>query len=274
MKSHDVIIVGAGPAGSTCAARLKQAGLDVGLFDKKSFPRVKPCAGWVTPQVIEELNIDVGDYCQNHVFQPVTGFRTGMIGHRLVETCYPQPVSYGILRVEFDHYLLQRCGVVVQQVSVHTITRHKNLWQVQDAVAPLLVGAGGHFCPVGRLARNLDGPAQADPHCASNGKSDVPNVVYAQEVEFRMSGRQRSADLVDPQKPELYFCPDLSGYGWCFRKGDYLNIGMGRLNKTGLGEHVQEFCKYFAARTSWSTRFPAFPGACVPDLCRCQAQAV
>lgn len=45
MASHDALIVGGGPAGSTCAARLYEAGLDVLVLDRAAFPREKPFAG-------------------------------------------------------------------------------------------------------------------------------------------------------------------------------------------------------------------------------------
>ncbi len=44
--------------------------------------------------------------------------------------------------------------------------------------------------------------------------------------------------------PELYFTADLKGYGWVFRKGDYLNIGLGREDKHRLSGHVERFCDY------------------------------
>lgn len=230
----DAIVVGAGPAGSTLAGRLHAAGMRVALLDKKVFPRVKPCAGWVTPQVIEALGIDTDDYRRERVFQPITGFRTGIIGGRVIDTHYPHPVSYGILRVEFDHYLLQRCGVPCEFRAARSIVRdgQQNLWQVDECRAPLLVGAGGNFCPVARL---LDAQAGNEP--------DAP-VVYAQEAEYEMSAREREADRVQAATPELYFCPDLRGYGWCFRKGNYLNVGLGRADKADLSAHVREFCQF------------------------------
>ena len=41
--------------------------------------------------------------------------------------------------------------------------------------------------------------------------------------------------------PELYFCPDMKGYGWCFRKGNVLNVGLGRMDSHGLARHVGNF---------------------------------
>jgi len=46
---------------------------------------------------------------------------------------------------------------------------------------------------------------------------------------------------VNPEQPELYFCPDLKGYGWCFRKETTLNVGLGRQDRRRLTEHLQRF---------------------------------
>ena len=110
MDHCDVLIVGGGPAGSSCAAKLRAAGADVIVLDKKTFPREKPCAGWITPQVIETLQLDAEYYRRDRVFQPLTGFRTGLMSGREVETHYDRPVSFGIRRYEFDRYLLERSG--------------------------------------------------------------------------------------------------------------------------------------------------------------------
>ena len=110
MDKCDILICGGGPAGSSCAWKLRRSGLDVAVMDKATFPRDKVCAGWITPQVVEDLEIDIHDYRRDRTFQPITGFRTGMIGGREVETRYDRPVSYGIRRFEFDNYLLNHCG--------------------------------------------------------------------------------------------------------------------------------------------------------------------
>ncbi|MDE2089021.1 MAG: NAD(P)/FAD-dependent oxidoreductase, partial [Gammaproteobacteria bacterium] len=110
METCDVLIVGGGPGGSTCAWTLRRAGFDVVVMDKKTFPRDKVCAGWITPAVIEELQLDTDDYRRGRVLQPITGFRTRRLGDGEARVSYDQPVSYGIRRREFDHYLLERSG--------------------------------------------------------------------------------------------------------------------------------------------------------------------
>ena len=229
----DVLGVGGGPAGSSCAWKLVQAGLDVLVLDKQMFPRDKVCAGWVTPPVMEALNLDLDDYRRTRVLQPISAFRTGLIdGGSAVLTEYDRPVSYGIRRCEFDHYLLQHSGArVALGEPLESIERLAGRWRVNQRIdAPLLIGAGGHFCPVARhLGADLGG---------------TERVVAAKEIEFEMSTAQQSSCRVDGRRPELYFCRDLRGYGWVFRKGDFLNIGLGREDNHRLTDQVADFLAF------------------------------
>ena len=225
----DVLIVGGGPAGSSCARVLQQAGLDVLVLDKSGFPRDKVCAGWITPPVLDELEIDRADYARERVLQPITGFRLGLIGAVPLDTDYARIVSYGIRRCEFDHYLLQRAGARLSLgEALHSIERRAGGWLINQRIeAALLIGAGGHFCPV---ARHLG---------ADVGRGELS--VTAREIEFRMSDAQQRRCNVAPHRPELYFCADLKGYGWVFHKGAYLNIGLGREDPQRLAEHSAAF---------------------------------
>lgn len=227
--SYDAIVVGGGPAGSTCARQLSQGGMRVALVDGARFPRDKICAGWITPAVVQELALDLEDYAASRVLQPITGFRCGVVEGGSLQVDYPEPVSFGIRRCEFDHYLLERSGA-----SLHLGRRLRDLrregdhWVLDNGLrAPLLIGAGGHFCPVARALGNRPGHDET--------------IVAAQEVEFPMDDRQEAGCRVREDVPELYFCRDLKGYGWVFRKGRYLNIGLGREDNRRIGRQVAAF---------------------------------
>ena len=62
MRHCDVLIVGGGPAGSTAAWQLRRAGADVLVLDRERFPRTKLCAGWITPEVVRDLSLDLASY--------------------------------------------------------------------------------------------------------------------------------------------------------------------------------------------------------------------
>jgi flavin-dependent dehydrogenase len=204
------------------------------VIDRKCFPRDKPCAGWITPEVVQALALDPEEYAKDQTWQCITGFRCGVIGGPVVQLDYRSPVSYGIRRVEFDRYLLDRSGADRQlNQSVESIRREGLTWVINDRyTAPMLVGAGGTHCPV---ARSL-GIKRTSPYAT----------VVAQEAEFR--GLPEELERSPGEVPALYFCRDLLGYGWCFRKGNYLNIGLGRTEAKDFTRHVAEFQGFLAAR--------------------------
>ena len=236
MKTCDALIIGGGPAGSSCAWKLRQQGLDVTVMDKAVFPRDKVCAGWITPAVVQALQLDTAAYARGRVLQPVSSFRTGMIDGRDHEIPYHTMVSYGIRRCEFDNYLLQRSGArLLQGQPLQSLEKRGSRWVVNGAItAPLVIGAGGHLCPIARFMGAKPG-------------DDEPAVV-AKEIEFEMSPAQRDACQVAGDTPELYFCQDLKGYGWCIRKGGYLNIGLGSEDNHCLSEQLKHFCNFLKQR--------------------------
>ena len=235
MDACDVLIVGGGPAGSSCAWKLRDSGLRVAILDKAVFPRDKVCGGWITPAVLDELQIEPAKYAYGRALQPITGFRVSSMGGPELETHYASPVSYGIRRCEFDEYLLRRSGArLLQGAPLTDLERSRGEWIVNGKIrTPMLVGAGGTFCPVARIL---------------GAKVNRETVVAAQEAEFVMDARQADACTVRPEIPELYFCSDMKGYGWCFRKQDVLNVGLGRLDPRGLAGHVADFVKFLRQR--------------------------
>ena len=132
-----------------------------------------------TPDVMRLLNIDIDDYAQGRVLQKISGFKISQMKQRQVESHYPgSPVSYGIRRFEFDNYLLRRCGAELILGEVFKgMEKTDNGWLVNNKYqAKLVVGAGGHYCPV---ARAID----------FKGMSEL--AVVAQEAEFEMNAQQK-----------------------------------------------------------------------------------
>jgi flavin-dependent dehydrogenase len=233
MRHVDVLVVGGGPAGSTCAWALARAGADVLVVDTARFPRDKVCAGWLTPRVLELLNLTPEEYrASGLVMQEMTGFRTSVLPNRKpVSTRYDSVVSYGIRRCEFDGFLLRRARVgVLEGTPVSSLRRTENRWIVNDEIsAAMVVGAGGQFCPV---ARHLNRPSR-------------DGLVIAREIELPIDG---DCCTVEGALPELYFCHDLNGYGWVVRKGNFLNVGFGRRGSRDFQSHVRDFAAWLRER--------------------------
>lgn len=249
MDRCDVLVVGGGPSGSSLAWGLRGQGLDVCVMDRKSFPRDKTCAGWITPQILEELAVDPEIYGKERVLQPIHGFKVRRIGDREAVARFDRTVSYGIRRCEFDTYLLERCEARLRTgEAAKRIEREGGRWVVNGEIeAPLLVGADGHFGPV---ARRL----------SRTGSAGEP-VVAAKEVEYELSDAELEGCPVAPDLPELFFTEDLKGYGWIFRKGHWLNVGLGRQDKSRLSEHLERFLEFLRAEGRLPERVsPDFKG--------------
>lgn len=243
MDHCDILIVGGGPAGSTCAWQLRKQGFDVVVMDKAAFPRDKTCAGWIVPQVIESLQLDVAEYAARHVWQPITGFQIGLVEGPGTTIQFDQVVSYGIRRCEFDHYLLERSGVRLRLGQpVRSIANTETGWVINDELKTnLVIGAGGNFCPVARMMR-----------------AEQPNLaplVTAVEAEFPLAGAPVNGNL-EGEIPRLYFCDDLAGYGWCVRKQTVLNVGIGRVDARDVPAHWDRMLARFRSEQILTGELP------------------
>ena len=145
MQSCDVLILGGGPAGSTAAWRLKRSGADVLVLDKEPFPRLKLCAGWITPEVVRDLEMDIASY--PHRFLTFDKLHIHLKGLHLRVPC----VQHSIRRFEFDAWLLERSGAPVVQHNAKHIRHENGEYIIDDAFrCKYLIGAGGTRCPVYR----------------------------------------------------------------------------------------------------------------------------
>jgi len=203
--------------------------MEVVIIDRATFPRDKVCAGWLTPEVFAAIELNPEEYrSAGLTLQDIRRFRTGVLGQPLIETTYPGVVSYAIRRYEFDQFLLRRAGaVVLEHTPLASIRRTGEGWVANETIAArILIGAGGHFCPVAKLLRP-EGVRQ--------------EVVVAKEAEVRL---QNSEEAEVSGAPQLFFCHDLDGYAWCVRKGNYVNVGIGRRTKGDFGRHVDQFARF------------------------------
>jgi geranylgeranyl reductase family protein len=229
MEHRDVVIVGAGPAGSSCAWALRHAGLDVLIVDRQKFPRDKTCAGWITPEVLDTLEISPREYGVVRLIEPISAFRLGVVGGGAVDLPYDRPISYGIRRVEFDDYLVKRASATFRpETHVASLLRENKLWIIDGRLTtPMIVGAGGTSCPVARLL---------------NAHPQPGSLVLTQETEVEIDPAADSR--IRPGVPEFYFSPDFTGYGWVFRKGQYVTVGYGERDSRDLHGRLRGFLEF------------------------------
>jgi len=209
----DVIVLGGGPAGSSCARTLVRGGARVAVVDRATFPRVKLCAGWLSAPIWDALALSPRDYpgglwewnrCHVH-------YR----GSDHAIACR----GWFIRRYELDDFLLRTSGAELHLgVNVRAIERDGDgWWQVAGLRARHLVGAAGTHCPVARM---LAPPRPAGP-------------VGVQEHEFEVGAAAVAASRIGGDgEPELLLHDDLRGYSWNVPKGGWLNLGCGTVDPT------------------------------------------
>jgi len=224
MRNVDVLVVGGGPAGSTAAWRLKAAGADVVVLDRDAFPRLKLCAGWITPDVVHDLEMDFGAYPHRFLTFKRMRARFRRLGFSL--PC----VQHSIRRFEFDAWLLERSGAEVLRHNVRQIRRDGEHFIVDDAWrARFLVGAGGTSCPVYRaLFRD------ANPRVR-----ELQTVALEHEFEY---------DWQDGDCHLWFFDQGLPGYAWYVPKQNgWINVGVGALatRLKARGEDIQQHWEHF-----------------------------
>jgi len=219
-KNYDVVIVGAGPSGSTLARLLASSGFSILLLEKEKFPRLKPCGGLISARALLELDFKVDEvtkeiYRKAKIFRPQGDF---------FELESHSPIAIGVSRAEFDNFLVEKAvgegacfedAQMVRRISVTSekaeIVTSKGL----EVASKIAVGADGVNGIVARIAR-IRGSWQ-------------PSEVATGLVSEIKLGRETVREICPDPVVEFHFGIGRTGYGWIFPKGEDLNIGVGGL---------------------------------------------
>lgn len=213
MTDVEVIVVGAGPGGSTAARGIAAGGASVLLLDRAKFPRDKPCGGGVTVRGARILPFSIDPVVED----VVTAARMRLRERREVTRDAKGPLTYMTQRRRLDAFLVeqaQAAGVEFRDgQTVTDVTRHADgTFEVRtkDGThhARVVIGADGANGVVGN---RLGYEAAGESAVALEGNITFPGGVPA---EFR-------------GKVTLNFGHLPGGYGWVFPKGDHINVGVG-----------------------------------------------
>lgn len=214
----DVIVVGAGPAGSTAAREIAQRGHRVLLLDRADFPRDKACGGGVSAKTKALFPFDLSPVVEHVATGVILGSpRSGAVTREVGE-----PVLYMTQRRRLDAFLVDRAveaGVdfVKRQVVRSVEARPNGTYAVRTEdherqpvihTARVVVGADGANGVVGRSI-GLDRPL-------AHGVALEGNLPCPDGIPEWLRGRVAIDVALIP-----------GGYGWLFPKGDHINIGVG-----------------------------------------------
>jgi geranylgeranyl reductase family protein len=215
---YDLIVVGAGPAGTTAARTAANLGLKTLLLEKERLPRDKLCGGGVTPKAVKLLGFALPDEliqytarsARIHVREDCFSFQTA------------RPLVYMTSRAKFDSFLADKAveaGVELKdETPAHHVQENDSNIEVKTSKgsfqAKMLVGADG-----------MGGPTAS--HGGLYERWKPHQVAYAMETEVQV-GKEMVQDFVGPESYfDMYFGVSAAGYGWVFPKDDHLTVGVG-----------------------------------------------
>jgi geranylgeranyl reductase family protein len=239
VERFDVIVVGAGPAGSLTAHLLARAGARTLLVDRARFPRDKPCGGGVTLRGLRLLPYAIGPVVERQI--TTIGFRHPDLG--AFEHGGLAPVVLMTQRKRLDAFLAEqaalagaafRDGVRVRAVELSEDGRPAVTFDDGSrAGAEVLIAADGANGTCGKSLQ-LGQDRIFAPALEANVAYDAVGAGVAQDTALL----------------ELGYIP--GGYGWVFPKGDHANVGVGGWDSQGphLRDHLRLVCDRHAI--AWS----------------------
>lgn len=248
----DVIVVGAGPAGSATAYYLAQHGLDVLLLEKTAFPREKVCGDGLTPRAVRQLlnmgvDVDAPGWTRNKGLRVVGGGRRYDLDWPALES-FP---DFGLVRTraDFDEIL-----------AGNAVKGGARLIEGVNVTAPILDDRSGHI--VGVTAK--DGSAYRAPLVvAADGNSTRLGLAMGlHRREDRPMGVAVRTYYDSPRHDDDYLEiwlelwdgeTLLPGYGWVFGVGDgRANVGLGILNTSSAFQNID----YRRQLRRWTKNMP------------------
>jgi menaquinone-9 beta-reductase len=258
----DVIVVGAGPGGSSAAYHLARAGLDVLVLEKSTFPREKVCGDGLTPRAVKQL-VGMGITLEPaDGWFPNKGIRIIGGGVR-VELDWPELSSYpgfGLVRTRrgFDEIVAraaQRAGARLAEGV--TVTG-----PVLDDSAKRIVGVTARDTAAGE--GGAERSYRARLVVAADGNSSRLSLAMGlRKRDDRPLGVAIRTYYTSPRHDDDYLetwldlwdgSALLPGYGWIFGVGDGTsNVGLGLLNTSASFGHID----YRAMLRRWLASMPA-----------------
>jgi geranylgeranyl reductase family protein len=231
-----VLIIGAGPSGAACAYWLSKAGWDVGLLEKKRFPREKTCGDGLTPRALEQLkHMELIDEIKKfHVYK---GLRARAF-NKVLDLQWPKIDNYIDYGVVVSRYELDAA------VANNATKQGAQLFEKTEALLPIY--EGDHV--KGVVAKDYKGDTfniSADIIVVADGSnSRLARSLGAKRDQRYPLGLAIRTYYESPldKTPWIESHLDLRdssgktlpGYGWVFPMGNgRLNIGAGILNASG-----------------------------------------
>jgi len=220
---YDVVVVGAGPGGSTAARSCAQAGLKTLLIEKERLPRYKPCGGCLSIKAARLLGFDLNAVVENTVYG--VKFTYCLKDPFLIQS--NEPMAFLVMRDRFDQFLTNKAleegaglleGERVTRVRDRGDGVEVELASGERLYCASLIGADGVESVV---AKSL---SLSVPQGKGNGMGLESEIPFEWAIDFP----KKEFQLI-----HLDFGKIPNGYGWIFPKREGLSIGIGGMSREG-----------------------------------------
>jgi geranylgeranyl reductase family protein len=239
---HDVIVVGTGPAGSTAAYHLAQAGVQVALVEREALPRHKTCGGGIVPRAARWLPTDIGPAVEREC----RAVAVGLVTRGWTFVCRrAEPIIRMTRRAPLDHLLAQAAAAagadLLAPCRVRALARGAGQIRLDTERGPLdaafVIAADG---ATGTVARAAGWGA---------GRRAAPALEIEAQVDDATLAGSAACARIDFGIPRR-------GYAWVFPKADHLSIGVLSTSrgKVALGPALEAYLKHLGIVPRRATR--------------------
>ena len=238
---YDVVVVGAGPGGSTAARFCARAGLKTLLIEKEKMPRYKACGGCLSLKTVRLLDFDLSPVLENTICEVKFTYR--MKDPFSFES--KEPMAFMVMRNRFDQFLVQRAleagagiseGVRVVRVEEKNRGEELELNTGEKIRCEYLIGADGAESIV---AKSLSLLPQKGNGSGMGLEIEIP---FESVFDFPKEGLQHI---------HLDFGGVPDGYGWVFPKREGLSVGIGGMFRDGVKINLRQSFERFLQGLSY-----------------------
>jgi geranylgeranyl reductase family protein len=227
---YDVVVVGAGPGGSTAARFCVQAGLKTLLVEKEKMPRYKACGGCLSLKAVHLLGLDLNPVVETMIHKV-------KFTYRLKDSFsfeWRQPIAFMVMRDRFDQFLvkqaLEKGAEVLEGVRVVKVEEKGDGVEValnegEKIRCEYLIGADGQESIVGKSLSLL--PPKGD----RNGFGMESEIPFESIFDFPRE---------ELQLVHIDFGGVPNGYGWVFPKKEGLSIGVGGMLRDAAKTNLRQ----------------------------------